>query len=207
MIAAAAESEQPVATNTALHFAPGPTEATIQPLPGDADRSPTDLLFHPGAIIDPSVDQFQARPNPLAIASELALLRIENLEQSSDDNDDGDNPSNNAGGASPFGPAGFSLRFEDGARAQALWSRPDRQSQQINRLELLPALYLRSGRVHDRGFESLDYADLYAEVGVGLSMNTGLWLRYERLRQALGQQRQGEQVDADALFLQFELRF
>ena len=59
----------------------------------------------------------------------------------------------------------------------------------------------------DEGYESIDYADLYAELGVDLTSNSGIWLRYERLRQALGRGRVGEQVDADALFLQFELRF
>lgn len=199
------DAAQPSAT---LHFTNAEAPAQVQPFPGDLPRNATDLAFKPGAIINTAGVQLVDRPNPLAIASDLILLRLDAMEEQQDRDEQADTQAAGAKGDPFFAPEGFSLRFEHNARADALWSRnANAPGGTLNRLEVLPALYLRSGRVHDTGFESLDYADMYAELGVDLTTNTGLSLRYERLRQALGQQREGEQVDADALFLQFELRF
>jgi len=194
--AIAQESHDPVPS---LRFAPAVAPGPITPADDRTSQDFVSLRFSPSPPADPEPatdenEDTDARNSPLQVYADLMILRAMSPEDEQ--------------AFSPGALLGQStLTFEDAQSDASLWG--DRQAgvARINRLELLPAVYLRSGRVHDAGYESLDYADLYAELGVGLTANTGLWLRYERLRQALGSAREGEQVDADALYLQFELRF
>jgi hypothetical protein len=183
-----------------LHFSLEPSPVTAEAPPSDPPPDPGALRFTPEPIIAPGQAPPDEARNPLLALIDQMLVRTREAEPSRPEETTPDPESLNI-------PEGFTLRFENELRRKSLWARSDNAQTGFNRWELLPALYLRSGRVYDAGYESIDYADLYAELGVDLTNNTGLWLRYERLRQALGQQREGEQVGADALFLQFELRF
>jgi len=180
---------------TSLHFSPAPNPAPVEPTsPTENPVGQSALNFDPEAIIAPGLPPTSERQSPLTILTELMLIRAKAAQSPPPETE------------IPDAIDVFSLRFQDSLSEQSLWSQPDAAAN-FGRWEVLPDLYLRSGRVLDVGYESLDYADLYAELGVDLTSNTGLWLRYERLRQALGSGREGEQVDADALYLQFELRF
>jgi hypothetical protein len=181
-----------------LHFT-----AVIDPAPVDLPAllddpaDPGELVFKPGPIINAERPAPGVQQSPLTVLADLMLLRAQSP---------GLEPAETDAAALPDAADWFSLRFDDAAGGQSLWDNTDSIAGPT-RWELLPDLFLRSGRVFDEGYESIDYADLYAELGVDLTSNTGISLRYERLRQALGSGREGEQVDADALYLQFELRF
>ncbi|MCB9838261.1 MAG: hypothetical protein H6813_02890 [Phycisphaeraceae bacterium] len=188
------------APNPALHFSLAHLPEPVEPAGSRSTPPHSDLWFSPAPDSGETTPAGPDHLQPLRVLSEMMLARS---PESAPEADAGQQPPTLLRTEN-----GYTLRFEDAAIASPLLRDPGEfASAGSNRWELLPDVYLRSGRVHDAGYESIDYADLYAELGVDLSSNTGLWLRYERLRQALGQQREGEQVDADALYLQFELRF
>jgi len=192
------EAETAPALSSTLHFSREIQPAVVELAPTFSDGLLTDdfmLRFDAESPVGIETDHGESPESSLSILAELTLLRVRSS-------------SNEATSLDPAGsPHEVSLRFNDAQDAGTIWGDSANTAVGIDRWEVIPDLYIRSGQVHDAGYESLDYADLYAELGVDLSSNTGIWLRYERLRQALGSSREGEQVDADALYLQFELRF